>query len=235
MQSIGRTSSSPFTGLVPEALPVSSQPFNPHKPPSALAASQAIDSKFSNKCGTTSTSSTTHFATNSLIQAAALAAGGRIVTPSTAASLFGAAKSIKAVHAAPIRSTVPSRNSIKSSAVTTSTADMMSKSMPTVATTAQPSAKPVSSSCNMKPGGQVQGCSVDLVNNVQKSGSDTISHEIEKTKVETGISPLDAEEQLGQEVEWADDSELSKLLESDIDSRIENESDNANDASELQR
>ncbi|XP_074558169.1 uncharacterized protein LOC141814066 [Curcuma longa] len=203
---IGRASSSPLTGSVPEALAVSSQPFNQHKPP-VPAASQAIDSRFSYKCGTTSTKSTTHFATNSSIQAAAFAAGGRIATPSTAASLFRAAQSKNAVHIMPSRGTVPSSSNLIKSCAVASTAAMMSKSMPTVATTAPPSANPVSSSYNTKPEGQqVQGCSAEVIKNL-----------------------------VGQE-DWADDSEFYKILEFEMDSAIENDVGNdvghANDASE---
>ncbi|XP_042472983.1 uncharacterized protein LOC122055562 isoform X1 [Zingiber officinale] len=214
-QSIGRTSSSPLVGSVPEALAVSSQPFNQHKPP-VPAASQALDSRFPYKCGTTSTKSTTHFATNSSIQAAAFAAGGRIATPSTAASLFRAAQSKTAVHIGPCSSSVPSSSNLIKSFAVTSTAAMASKSMPTVGTTAPSLANPVSSSYNTKPGGQqVQGCSVEVVKNLQNAGSDTIPHDL-----------------LGEEVEWADDSELYKLLEFDMDLAIENDVGNANDASE---
>ncbi|KAG6517132.1 hypothetical protein ZIOFF_020512 [Zingiber officinale] len=214
-QSIGRTSSSPLVGSVPEALAVSSQPFNQHKPP-VPAASQALDSRFPYKCGTTSTKSTTHFATNSSIQAAAFAAGGRIATPSTAASLFRAAQSKTAVHIGPCSSSVPSSSNLIKSFAVTSTAAMASKSMPTVGTTAPSLANPVSSSYNTKPGGQqVQGCSVEVVKNLQNAGSDTIPQDL-----------------LGKEVECADDSELYKLLEFDMDLAIENDVGNANDASE---
>ncbi|XP_042471439.1 uncharacterized protein LOC122053453 [Zingiber officinale] len=214
-QSIGRTSSSPLVGSVPEALAVSSQPFNQHKPP-VPAASQALDSRFPYKCGTTSTKSTTHFATNSSIQAAAFAAGGRIATPSTAASLFRAAQSKTAVHIGPCSSSVPSSSNLIKSFAVTSTAAMASKSMPTVGTTAPSLANPVSSSYNTKPGGQqVQGCSVEVVKNLQNAGSDTIPQDL-----------------LGKEVECADDSELYKLLELDMDLAIENDVGNANDASE---
>ncbi|XP_073099182.1 uncharacterized protein [Elaeis guineensis] len=93
-------SSAPLSASVSEALPAS-VPLQA----STQATSQKVASNTSNKPRTipkkTTAPSKPSVGPNPLIQAAAFAAGGRIATPSTAASLFKAAQSKSAVHIRP--------------------------------------------------------------------------------------------------------------------------------------
>ncbi|RWW20003.1 hypothetical protein GW17_00015917 [Ensete ventricosum] len=151
---------------------------------------------------------------SSLIQAAAFAAGGRIATPSTAASLFKAAQSKNAVHIRPNGVSQSSTiNNVKSLAVTNTTGLQSASlhfSRPAITMAVQPPENAVSSSasCVRHGGQQEQGCSQGVANNPPN----TISHEMAERKDDIDISAIDVDEILAADIKYADEMELDDLM-----------------------
>ncbi|KAJ0972023.1 hypothetical protein J5N97_019982 [Dioscorea zingiberensis] len=119
-QSSTPSSSSATPSVLPESAPISApQTLSQPQPASNQAAvtSQKVSSTSSSKSRAMKKSSVSGKPVvgvpNSMIQAAAFAAGGRIATPSTAASLFRAAMSKNAVHIRPGATSLP-KSSVKS-------------------------------------------------------------------------------------------------------------------------
>ncbi|KAJ8476470.1 hypothetical protein OPV22_020197 [Ensete ventricosum] len=233
-QSITPASSSALSAALSEALPVSSQPLNQLQQASTLATSQKITLNTSNKPRTTPKKSMVSVkpssGPNSLIQAAAFAAGGRIATPSTAASLFKAAQSKNAVHIRPGGGARPSPiNNVKTLAVTNSTGLQPTGvriSRPSVMG-GPPAANPVSVSSGTKYGcQQVQGCSGRVGSNplnttstnqqvIIESNSGEVSHEMTEQKGDIDISSIDVDELLAEEVKCVDEMELDGTMSRD--------------------
>ncbi|RRT50109.1 hypothetical protein B296_00051952 [Ensete ventricosum] len=233
-QSITPASSSALSAALSEALPVSSQPLNQLQQASTLATSQKITLNTSNKPRTTPKKSMVPVkpssGPNSLIQAAAFAAGGRIATPSTAASLFKAAQSKNAVHIRPGGGARPSPiNNVKTLAVTNSTGPQPTGvriSRPSVMG-GPPAANPVSVSSGTKYGcQQVQGCSGRVGSNplnttstnqqvIIESNSGEVSHEMTEQKGDIDISSIDVDELLAEEVKCVDEMELDGTMSRD--------------------
>ncbi|CAD5178093.1 unnamed protein product [Musa acuminata subsp. malaccensis] len=233
-QSITPASSSALSAALSEALPVSSQPLNQLQQASTLATSQKITLNTSNKPRTTPKKSMVPVkpssGPNSLIQAAAFAAGGRIATPSTAASLFKAAQSKNAVHIRPGGGARPSPiNNVKTLAVTNSTGPQSTGvriSRPSVMA-GPPAANPVSVSSGTRYGcQQVQGCSGRVGSNplnttstnqqeIIESNSGEVSHEMTEQKGDIDISSIDVDELLAEEVKCVDEMELDGTMSHD--------------------
>ncbi|WOL02333.1 hypothetical protein Cni_G11052 [Canna indica] len=229
---ITTTSSSTVSAAQSEALPVSNQPLNQIQQSSNLATSQKISLATSIKPRTAPKKSLVPVkpstGPNSLIQAAAFAAGGRIATPSTAASLFKAAQSKNAVHIRPGGGARPSQiSNVKPLTVTNTTGQHPASariSRPVVTTVAPSLANTGSVSSGTTSGGQqVQGCSGRVANNpldsasptqqaILESNSDTISHEMTERKGDIDTSAIDVDELLAEEVKCADEMELDEIM-----------------------
>ncbi|XP_064968540.1 uncharacterized protein LOC103987682 isoform X1 [Musa acuminata AAA Group] len=160
----------------------------------------------------------------------AILSGGRIATPSTAASLFKAAQSKNAVHIRPGGGARPSPiNNVKTLAVTNSTGPQSTGvriSRPSVMA-GPPAANPVSVSSGTRYGcQQVQGCSGRVGSNplnttstnqqeIIESNSGEISHEMTEQKGDIDISSIDVDELLAEEVKCVDEMELDGTMSHD--------------------
>ncbi|KAG6524103.1 uncharacterized protein LOC122045724 [Zingiber officinale] len=253
------TSSSPALSTAPsDALPISSPPPNQQQQAS-LAISPKITMNTLNKPQTipkkSLVSAKPSVGPNSLIQAAAFAAGGRIATPSTAASLFRAAQSKNAVHIRPgggARSSPINNVKPLTLANTTGQQSMSARSSRVTATILAPSqANPMSVSPRTKLGGpQVQGCHGNAANNPLnvtstnqgtniESTSDTLSPEISEKNDDADSSAIDVDDLLVEEIKCEDDMEFDEimapdqqmdLLIGDISANEDNDFDSAYDA-----
>ncbi|XP_065043220.1 uncharacterized protein LOC135676218 isoform X2 [Musa acuminata AAA Group] len=160
----------------------------------------------------------------------AILSGGRIATPSTAASLFKAAQSKNAVHIRPGGGARPSPiNNVKTLAVTNSTGPQSTGvriSRPSVMA-GPPAANPVSVSSGTRYGcQQVQGCSGRVGSNplnttstnqqeIIESNSGEVSHEMTEQKGDIDISSIDVDELLAEEVKCVDEMELDGTMSHD--------------------
>ncbi|XP_009404331.2 uncharacterized protein LOC135583369 isoform X2 [Musa acuminata AAA Group] len=160
----------------------------------------------------------------------AILSGGRIATPSTAASLFKAAQSKNAVHIRPGGGARPSPiNNVKTLAVTNSTGPQSTGvriSRPSVMA-GPPAANPVSVSSGTRYGcQQVQGCSGRVGSNplnttstnqqeIIESNSGEVSHEMTEQKGDVDISSIDVDELLAEEVKCVDEMELDGTMSHD--------------------
>ncbi|CAL9108305.1 unnamed protein product [Musa acuminata var. zebrina] len=220
-QLISAASSSAPSAVPSEGLPVSTQPLNQLREASTPATSKKMIVNTLNKSRTTQKKSMAlvkpSTGPSSLIQAAAFAAGGRIATPSTAASLFKAAQSKNAVHIRPRGGSQSSTiNNVKSLAVTNTTGLQPASvhfSRPAITMAVQPPENAVSSSatCVRHGGQQAQGCFQGVTNNPP----DTVSHEmadLSERKDDIDISAIDVDEILAADIKYASEMESDDIM-----------------------